>query len=210
MNMDFPVAAVAILGTILLGAISPGPSFVVVARTAAAASRRDGLATALGMGVGGLVFAGAALLGLMVVLASVPWLYLAIKVIGASYLLYLALRLWTGVNEPLEITGVRGDDGRGMFRSFWFGLATQLSNPKTAIWYASVFAALLSGDQPRGLAVVVLPMIFVIEAGWYALVAVVFSSAGPRRGYLRLKHWIDRIAGGVIGLLGMKLLWEAR
>ena len=63
--MDFPVAAaVAILGTILLGAISPGPSFVVVARTAAAASRRDGLATALGMGVGGLVFASAALLGL--------------------------------------------------------------------------------------------------------------------------------------------------
>jgi threonine/homoserine/homoserine lactone efflux protein len=210
MQMDLPVAAFAILGAILLGAISPGPSFVLVARTAVAVSRRDALATAFGMGVGGLVFAGAALLGLMVVLASVPWLYLAIRVIGASYLLYLALCLWKGANDPLETTDVRGGDVRGILRSFGFGLATQLSNPKTAIWYASIFAAVLSADQPRGLAAVVLPMIFVIEAGWYALVAVAFSSAGPRRGYLRLKPWIDRVAGGVVGLLGLKLLWEAR
>jgi threonine/homoserine/homoserine lactone efflux protein len=210
MQMDFPVTAFGILGAILLGAISPGPSFVLVARTAVAVSRRDALATAFGMGVGGLVFAGAALLGLMVVLASVPWLYLVIRVIGASYLLYLALCLWKGANDPLETTDVRGGDVRGIFRSFGFGLATQLSNPKTAIWYASVFAALLSADQPRGLAAVVLPMIFLIEAGWYALVAVAFSSAGPRRGYLRLKTWIDRVAGGIIGLLGLKRLWEAR
>jgi threonine/homoserine/homoserine lactone efflux protein len=210
MQMDFPVAAFAILGAILLGAISPGPSFVLVARTAVAISRRDALATALGMGVGGLVFAGAALLGLMVVLASVPWLYLAIKVIGASYLLYLALCIWKGADNPLATTDVRRGEARSIFRSFAFGLATQLSNPKTAIWYASIFAALLSADQPRGLAAVVLPMIFVIEAGWYALVAVAFSSAHPRSSYLRLKPWIDRAAGGVMGLLGLKLLWEAR
>jgi threonine/homoserine/homoserine lactone efflux protein len=210
MNMDFPVAAFAILGAILLGAISPGPSFVLVARTAVAVSRGDALATAFGMGVGGLVFAGAALLGLMVVLASVPWFYVATKVIGASYLLYLAFRLWKSADDPLQTTDARGPPVRGIFRSFGFGLAMQLSNPKTAIWYASIFAALSSADQPRGLATVVLPMVFVIEAGWYALVAVAFSSAGPRRGYLQLKPWIDRVAGGVMGLLGLKLLSEAR
>jgi threonine/homoserine/homoserine lactone efflux protein len=101
MQMDFSIDAFVILGAILLGAISPGPSFVLVARTAVAVSRRDALATALGMGVGGLIFAGTALLGLMVVLASVPWLYLAIKVAGACYLLYLALSLWNGANDSL-------------------------------------------------------------------------------------------------------------
>jgi threonine/homoserine/homoserine lactone efflux protein len=204
------VTALAVLGTVLLGAMSPGPSFVLVARTAAVVSRRDALAAAIGMGVGGLAFAGAALLGLIVVLESVPWLYLAVKVIGASYLLYLALRLWINSRVPLEATEVRKDHARGMFRSFSLGLATQLSNPKAAVWYASVFAVLSSAAQTREFAAVVLPMIFVIEAGWYAVVAVVFSSAGPRRRYLGLKHWIDRVAGGVIGLLGLKLLWEAR
>jgi threonine/homoserine/homoserine lactone efflux protein len=208
--MDFFVAAFAILGAILLGAISPGPSFVLVARTAVAVSRLDALATALGMGVGGLIFAGAALLGLMAVLETVPWLYLAIKVLGASYLIYLAMRLWKGANSPLRATEVYEGDVRGTLRSFGLGLATQLSNPKTAIWYASIFAALLPTDHSHGLVAVILPMIFITEAGWYALVAVAFSSAGPRHGYLRLKPWIDRIAGGVMGLLGLKLLWDAR
>src|SRR3954471_8325601 len=101
--MDFPVAAFAILGAILLGAISPGPSFVLVARTAIAVSRRDALATALGMGIGGLVFASAALLGLHVVLTNVPWAYFTIKIAGATYLLYLAVCLWKGARDPIAV-----------------------------------------------------------------------------------------------------------
>lgn len=58
--MDITVAVLSIAGAIALGAISPGPSFVLVARTAVARSRTDGLATALGMGVGGVFFAVAA------------------------------------------------------------------------------------------------------------------------------------------------------
>ena len=50
-------ALLSILGTIAVGAMSPGPSFVLVVRTSAAVSRRDGLAAALGMGIGGLSFA---------------------------------------------------------------------------------------------------------------------------------------------------------
>ena len=69
MEMLIPLGA--IFGAILIGAISPGPSFVLVARTAIAVSRSAGMATAVGMGLGGLMFAGAALLGLHVVLANV-------------------------------------------------------------------------------------------------------------------------------------------
>jgi threonine/homoserine/homoserine lactone efflux protein len=70
--MELLIALGAIFGAILIGAVSPGPSFVLVARTAIAVSRSAGMATALGMGVGGLIFAGAALLGLHVVLTAVP------------------------------------------------------------------------------------------------------------------------------------------
>jgi threonine/homoserine/homoserine lactone efflux protein len=70
--MELLIALGAIFGAILIGAVSPGPSFVLVARTAIAVSRSAGMATALGMGLGGLVFASAALLGLHIVLAAVP------------------------------------------------------------------------------------------------------------------------------------------
>jgi threonine/homoserine/homoserine lactone efflux protein len=76
------VPFLGILGALTVGAISPGPSFVFVARTAIALSRRDGLAAALGMGAGGVIFGGLALLGLQAVLAKVEWLYAELRLAG--------------------------------------------------------------------------------------------------------------------------------
>lgn len=68
--METLLPVIAIAGALATGAMSPGPSFVVVVRTAVALSRRDGIAAALGMGDGGMVFAGLALLGLTAILAG--------------------------------------------------------------------------------------------------------------------------------------------
>jgi threonine/homoserine/homoserine lactone efflux protein len=80
------LALLAILGTLALGAMSPGPSFLLVARMAIARSRRDGLAAAFGMGVGGAIVCGLARMGLIALLASVAWLYERIKIAGARSL----------------------------------------------------------------------------------------------------------------------------
>lgn len=208
--MELLILLGAIFGAILIGAMSPGPSFVLVARTAVAVSRPAGIATALGMGLGGLIFASAALLGLHVVLTAVPWAYLGLKLGGGVYLIYLAVQLWRGAREPIETGEVSADRSGTLSKSFLVGLATQLSNPKTAIAYAGIFTALLPADPPPWVAWVLLPTIFVIETGWYWIVAVVFSSEGPRRSYLGAKHLVDRLAAGVIGLLGAKLISEAR
>src|SRR4051812_24434035 len=66
------LAIAGILGALAVGVVSPGPSFVLVARTAVALSRRDGLAASIGMGLGGVIFAALALAGLIAVLAQVP------------------------------------------------------------------------------------------------------------------------------------------
>jgi threonine/homoserine/homoserine lactone efflux protein len=206
--MDSALAILSIAGAITLGAMSPGPSFVMVARTAVAGSRADGLAAALGMGVGGIVFAGAALLGLHVVLTAVPWLYLGLKLLGGVYLLYLGCVLWRGARSPLRIAD--GAAANALHRSFWLGLATQVSNPKTAVVYASIFISLLPREVPPA-AMLVLPLaIFAIEAGWYSIVALALSAPSPRAAYLRWKVWVDRAAGGAMGLLGLKLIATAR
>jgi threonine/homoserine/homoserine lactone efflux protein len=95
-------------------------------------------------------------------------------------------------------------------RSFFLGLGTQLSNPKTAIVYASIFTALLRPGQTWSSALLIVSLIFAIETGWYALVAFAFSAERPRRGYMRSKLWIDRAAGTVMGLLGLKLINDLR
>ena len=162
------------------------------------------------MGLGGLIFAGAALVGLHVVLANVPSVYLGLKIIGAMYLFYLAARLWRGAKTSVTTSDGPLDRISSRRRSFVIGLATQLSNPKTAIVYASFFTALLPADLPEWLAAVVLPSVFAVETMWYTIVAIAFSSGSLRSGYLRSKLWIDRSAAGVMGLLALKLISDAK
>ena len=130
---DFP-ALLGILAAISIGAVSPGPSFVMVARTAVSSSRIDGVCAAIGMGIGGLLFAVAALLGLHGLLLAVPSLYVGLKVIGGLYLGFLGLRIWRSAKQQLVFAGggSRGDNSTAA-RSFLYGLITQLSNPKAAI-----------------------------------------------------------------------------
>jgi threonine/homoserine/homoserine lactone efflux protein len=207
--MDPVLALLSILGTLAVGAMSPGPSFVVVVRASAGFSRRDGLAAALGMGCGGLVFAGLALAGLQALLMKVEWLYLVLKMAGGAYLMYLGCRIWGGAKMPLATTDGTHAAGGGWRKSFAIGFATQISNPKTAIWYASVFAAFLPNPIPGWMFWALLPAIFALEAGWYAIVALAFSAARPRAIYLGAKLWIDRVAGGIVGILGGRLILEA-
>ncbi|MBK1837033.1 LysE family transporter [Azospirillum sp. YIM B02556] len=207
--MDPVLAFVSIAGAIAVGAASPGPSFVLVARTSIAVSRRAGLATAIGMGTGGVCFASLALLGLHALLSQVGWLYAGLKLVGGAYLLYLAVRIWRGAAEALVVA----DEGRtapaGLMRPLLFGLLTQLSNPKTALVYGSIFAALMPVEPPLWLFVFLPPAIFLIEAGWYAIVAVAFSAGRPRAAYLRSKRRVDRVAAAAIGGLGVRLMSDA-
>lgn len=195
-----------IVAALIIGTVSPGPSFVLVSRTAVAKSRAHGLAAALGMGVGGAVFAAAALLGLQGVLLAVPFIYSALKILGGLYLCYLGLRIFRNAREPLEISGTKGYGSEKTTRSFLLGLGTQISNPKTAIVYASVFAALLPSSYSPLLGMSLLCAVFVIETGWYSIVAVALAAAKPREIYLSYKVWVDRTAGVAIGALGLKLM----
>ena len=205
--MSPALAVLAVAGAIAVGAASPGPSFVMVVRTALARSRRDGVAAAFGMGIGGVVFCSLALLGLRAVFAAAPVLYLGFKLAGGGYLLYLAARMWLGARQPLAPAGSIAA-GSQVLRSFLLGLATQLSNPKTLAFYASVFA-LLPAQLPLWSYFVLPPVIMAIETGWYASVALVFSLARPRAAYVRWKLWVDRTAGALMAALGLKLIFAA-
>ena len=209
-RMEIILSISSVLGALLIGAISPGPSFVLVARTSMAASRVDGLFAAIGMGIGGVIFSAVVLLGLQAALASVPWLYLTLKLVGGLYLVYLAVRIWRGAKEPIVIPGTEEKIRRSVKKPFLLGLSTQLSNPKTAVVYGSIFAALLPHNLPPSASLMLPFLVFLVEAGWYSIVALVLSSESSRAAYLQSKMHVDRVAGGVMGLLGFKLIAAAR
>lgn len=207
--METLLAFAGILIAVTIGAMSPGPSFLFVARTSMAASRRSGLAAAAGMGVSGLLYAVLALLGLKAVFASFPWLYSLVKLGGGAYLIYIAVQMWRGADKPLAVLPADAAGQKSWQRAFAMAAAIQLGNPKTAVFYGSIFTALLP-QSPSFLFILLLALaVFVIEISWYSIVALVLSADGPRAVYTRAKAAIDRTAGAVMGLLGVKLITAA-
>ena len=207
------VALFSILAAQALGAISPGPSFLFVTRTSVALSRRDGLAAAAGMGLGAAIVTALALVGVRAVIAQVEWLYIGFKILGGAYLLYLAFRLWRGSTtetpDPETAPAPKRGSGRGLGRSFLLALATQLSNPKTVVVISGIYAALLPPQVPLWMYLAIPPIDFLMEGGWYAFVAVTMSSSRPRALYLGARGWIDRAAGTLLGVLGLRLILES-
>jgi threonine/homoserine/homoserine lactone efflux protein len=199
-----------ILAALLLGAMSPGPSFVVVAGNAVSSSRRNALASAIGIGAGGVAFSCVALGGLYTVLTTLGWLNTGLKLLGGLYLLFMAYKIWRGATVPFAMNSSGRQKPQGTMKSFSIGLTTHISNPKAAIVYGSIFAALLPPTPPTWVYLALPPLVFVVEAGWFVIVALSFSSSGPRALYLGAKTSVDRIAATAIAMLGIRLIFTSR
>ena len=212
------LAALATLWFVhLLAVISPGPSLLVVARSAIAGSRAQGTRVAFGLGVGTLVWSLAALFGLSVLFALAPWLYTGMKVAGAAFLFYIAVMLWRHASQPVAIDGalVEREDGtaglaKGPLAAVRLGLLTQLANPKVAVFFGSIFVTLLPADPSPGVQAAVIAIVCANEVGWYTAVAYAFGVGRLRRGYARAKAWIDRTCGSFLALLGLRLVFDGR
>lgn len=144
--------------------MSPGPTSIYVAKNSIAISRKHGLFTALGTGTGAAVFGLLAVLGLQAFLLAVPSAYLALKICGGIYLLWLAFKIIKNAKEPIEADH-SSSKAMTLRRAFMTGLITQLSNPKIAIVLASIFTALLPKEIPTYYYYVLPILCFFIDAG---------------------------------------------
>jgi threonine/homoserine/homoserine lactone efflux protein len=186
--------------------MSPGPSFILVAQTAMAKSRTEAIAVSIGMGIGATIFAVIASVGLFVLLDSIPWFYIGLKVAGGSYLCFLAFKMWKSSNEPMETKLTSTKTNSGVLRMFFSGLFTQLSNPKTAIVFGSVFAAFLPKYVPEYSYYLITASTFLIDTLWYVLVATLLSTPKAQKVYVKFKKYISRVASAFMGVLGVKLI----
>lgn len=198
------IALSAIGIAILFGAMSPGVSFLLVARTAMSSSRRAALAVAAGMGFGALIFAAIALAGLHTLLTLIPSLYTGLKVAGGCYLLWLALKMFRRPANRFNDSAATEDVS--VSKAFLTGVFTQISNPHTALVFASIFSAALSKNIQPAMYIILPLMAFVIDVLWYAVVACLLSTDGPRLAYIKYRKFIDKLSGGVMAFLGIRLL----
>jgi threonine efflux protein len=160
----------------------------------------------LGIAVGAVVWSSTALFGLSVVFTQFAWLRRALKVLGGIYLLYLGIKLWRAADRPPGAPSPQGSMVRSDGQAFGLGLLTNLTNPKAVIFYGSIFAALLTPDLPTWVKLCACGIIVLNATLWHVGLACLFSTPNARHVYRRMQRWIDRVAGSVLALFGMRLV----
>ncbi|MBP5856623.1 LysE family transporter [Marivibrio halodurans] len=214
--MSMGVDGIGALWTVALiwgaAALVPGPDFLAIARASIGGGHRHGLACVVGVLCGTAAWGAAGVLGVSALFVAAPWLYLGFKVVGGGYLILVGLQLlrgalWGGTTAAgAPSVAARGD--ATAWRSFTRGLAANLSNPKTAIFVASIFATILPPSPSAALALSTVGVTTGVSLLWYAAVACFLSTPTVRRAYQRAWRWLAGIAGGLFILFGARLAVE--
>ncbi|PSV50323.1 LysE family translocator [Photobacterium sp. GB-1] len=194
---------------LLFGAMTPGPSFILVAQTAMSKSRAEAMCISIGLGLGASTFAFIASMGLIALFDAVPEFYVAFKVLGGLYLCYLGIKMWRASKSNVVSDGAELTNKPAHFKAVVLGLTTQLSNPKTAIVFSSVFAAMLPMKVPVYTTSILVVGVFVLNFSWYFLVSILLSSPKAQVSYLRFKSYINKGSGVLMGSMGSKFVAES-
>lgn len=201
----------AFLGVSALVIVTPGQDTALTIRSTLLGGRRAGVLTALGVASGQAVWTLAASAGITALLLASEPAFLAVKLAGAAYLVFLGGQLLV---RALHGTGLGGQAvrARGTLRpatAYRQGVISNLGNPKMAVFFTSLLPQFASASGPRFAGFLVLGLVFCgMTAAW--LTAYAFAVARARGVFERprLRRVIDGITGAVLVAFGLRLAAE--
>jgi len=208
--MDFWHGFAVLTVVHLLAAASPGPDFAYVTRQSLVRGRRAGLLASLGIALGLSIHIVYSAAGLAAVIAhSAQWM-MAIKLVGAGYLLYLGYKgLRSGAGSVAAIDPTPALPAAA-WRQIGGGFLCNAFNPKAPIYFLALFTVVLSPGLPLSTLIVYGAWIMLLQWLWFSLVALVFAHPRVRDRLLAARHWIDRAFGAAMIALGLRVLVTAR
>ena len=202
--MHFLQELLVLTGVLTLSMISPGPNFAIVTASAINVSRRAGVISGLGMAAASVTWTLFTVAGLGLVIAHLGWLYVAIRIAGALYLLFLGARmLWQAGAPAKPEMPMAPLSGRAFFRRAYF---TSLTNPKSAAFYGSVLAVMIPAEAPLWFSAAVVAIAGLSSALWYCGIAALLSTKALRKRFTGGKAILDTVIGVVLMGRGAKML----
>lgn len=219
--MEFWHGFLLITGVHLLAAASPGPDFVLVTQQTLSKGRRTGLICSLGITFGLGIHVVYSVLGLATIIAHSQPLLTAIKWLGGGYLIYLG---WQGIqakpkkpsdlassvdsidsidsNAPVSQEATSAILRRGFFCNVF--------NPKAPVYFVAIFTLVLSPGIPLWQLAIYGVWMMVLQMAWFSTVVMLLSVPAIHRRFQRFEHWIDRVLGTAMIVLGLNLILRSR
>ncbi|WP_395661984.1 LysE family transporter [Aestuariivirga sp.] len=201
--MEALLALATVAAISCVGILSPGPDFIAVSYASMTGSRRDAVAVAAGVVAGNGIWAGAALLGVGTLFALFPSVFIAIKTLGALYLLWLGVQLLRSARRPFPAGGPGAMSG-SLAARFSKGLSTTMSNPKAAVYYASALSSAAPAAASVTLLAGMLLTVIVIASVWFTTVVYVLSTPRAAAAFRRFKVYFESFFGLLLVSFGLR------
>lgn len=188
----------------VLAVISPGPDFAMITRNSYSFGRKAGLASALGIALGVQIHVFYTAFGIAALIMGSPLLFMAVKIVGAAYLIYLGINAIisrSSLDSPIDVAF-----SISHWQAFKMGVLTNALNPKTMLFVIATYTqAVQPHSEPH---VYVLYGLFISASHWlwFSTVALFFSSEILRKRMLAHRRTLDRMIGIALIMLGGSLV----
>lgn len=204
--MDLAQGLIIVTTVHLLAAAAPGPDFILVSQQTLSNGNRAGLLCSLGIALGLSVHILYSSLGLAALIANSSSALWSIKLLGGCYLIYLGisgLRARAGNHQTVQLTTATESSA---LKTIGLGFLCNALNPKAPIYFVSLFTIVLSQDTPAQHLLIYGLWMMVLQLAWFSFLTLLLSRPLVTSKFQRMGHWIDRVAGGAMLILGLKVL----
>ncbi|MDB2533914.1 LysE family transporter [Porticoccaceae bacterium] len=202
--MDLAQGLIIITSVHLLAAASPGPDFVLVSQQTLSNGKRAGLLCSIGIALGLSVHILYSAFGLAAVIANSSSALWLIKLLGGTYLIYLGINGLRAKARSGEATTAVAN--QTALKTIGLGFLCNALNPKAPIYFISLFTIVLSQNTPAQHLLIYGIWMMVLQFAWFSFLTLLLSRPMVTDRFQALGHWIDRVAGGAMLLLGIKVL----
>lgn len=196
---------VAVATIHILAVMGPGPDFALVTRNSLVYSRKSGVLSALGIGLGILVHVTYSIIGVAVILSKTPVLLAVIKYIGASYLIYIGYQSLTDKYHAAKNANHTSGHDIAPLEALKTGFITNVTNPNATLFFLSIFTTVISQQTP-----VFVKTLYGVEMSlatflWFGLVALVFSHKLIKTRIAGVQFYVEKAMGIILILFALKI-----
>ncbi|MBI6864803.1 LysE family translocator [Lysinibacillus sp. RSDA_15] len=199
------------IAIVLLLFLIPGPAVIITITQTLKSGKKNGIYTALGIGLGDLVHTLAAVLGLSAILMQSATAFEVVKYVGVAYLVYLGIQMLVTKPKKIEQPTVEQSPASTSFRQ---GFLAEILNPKTALFFLAFLPQFIQHNETSiTVQLLTLGITFVVMSAMYTILLAVVTSFIGEKIFTKASgssRWLEKTVGFVYISLGVRLALQTQ
>lgn len=187
----------------LFAAMSPGPDFVMCVKNAVTYSRKVGILTGIGIGLGLSIHIAYCMAGVGLIISKSIIIFNIIKALGAIYLVYMGIKSILVKKSKMNVEENQKKIDLSAWGAIKSGFLTNVLNPKATLFFLALFSMVIGPHVPTTVKIMISVIMILTAMIWFTIVSFLFSQSWVRTKFLRFEKAINVTFGGLLIALGI-------